>query len=544
MTESTDHGDGAEQDRPRRRRRRRSSKPGAETGEQTTETTSSPEPAEGSAPDGEGQGPKKKRKRRRKSRRGGDERDPTYEIPEPKAVEDRHWDPSVFAVDKTFADLGLKEEIVRGCEAAGFKHPTSIQAALVPLALTKRDVLGQAKTGTGKTAAFALPLLHMVEPGAAMQVIILAPTRELAIQIQQDFAQIGRYSSIKSVAIYGGQSISTQARKLEEGPEIIVGTPGRVMDMMERGLLSLASVRFAVLDEVDRMFDIGFRDDIRQILRKCPTDRQTIFVSATISGEIEELARKHMRDPEKLIVSAGSLTVDMVQQKYLTVQPWDKRRLLAHLLSHEEPALTLVFCRMKRTVDSVAEYLNRHKIEAHAIHGDMNQSQRNRVMERLRHGKLEVLVASDLASRGIDVEGITHVVNYDLPEDPDIYVHRIGRTARAGRNGVAWSLVTPAQGGLLTEIELLINAEIPKLDYPDFEARERPSDWKDEAPNPHHVVQIEGAPQQQKGRFEASEAPEANKLSEDELKSKFPGGVVPSKLPPRQMRGRVRRRGG
>lgn len=536
MSESTDQGSGAEQKRPRRRRR----KP-ADTAPDAPEQ-STPAEDSGSSDD---QGTKKKRRRRRRKSRSPEERDPTQEIPEPRVAEDRHWDASVFDTEKTFADLGLAEDLVRGCEAAGFKHPTKIQAALVPLALTRRDVLGQAKTGTGKTAAFALPLLHMAEPGVRFQTIILAPTRELAIQIQQDFAELGRYSKVRCVAIYGGQSISTQARKLEEGPEIIVGTPGRVLDMIDRRLLSLDRVRFAVLDEVDRMFDIGFRDDIRQILRKCPTERQTIFVSATISGEIEELARKHMRDPEKLIVSAGALTVDMVQQRYLTVQPWDKRRLLAHLLTREEPALTLVFCRMKRTVDSVAEYLNRKEIEAHAIHGDMNQSQRNRVMDRLRHGKLEVLVASDLASRGIDVEGITHVVNYDLPEDPDIYVHRIGRTARAGRNGVAWSLVTPAQGGLLTEIELLINAEIPKLDYPDFEHRERPADWKDEAPNPQHVVQIEGVPEpSSRSRFEADVKPETTKLSEEELKAKFPGGVVPSKLPPRQMRGRVKPRGG
>ncbi|GAB4384443.1 MAG: hypothetical protein Kow0022_07040 [Phycisphaerales bacterium] len=501
-------------------------------------------PETGQQVNAEGQPARKKRRRRRKPQSERQERDPTQTIPEPKAAEDREWDPSVFEVDKTFADLGLSDELVRGCEAAGFRHPTRIQAQLITLALTGRDVLGQAKTGTGKTAAFALPLLQMAKPELSCQTIILAPTRELAIQIQQDFAQLGRYTGIRCVAIYGGQNIATQARKLEAGPEIIVGTPGRVMDMMERGLLSLANVKFAVLDEVDRMFDIGFRDDIRRILRKCPSDRQTIFVSATLSGEIEELARQHMRNPEKLIVSAGSLTVDMVKQYYLTVQPWDKRRLLAHLLTHEEPALTLVFCRMKRTVDSVVDYLNRKGLEAHAIHGDMSQSQRNRVMARLREGKLEVLVASDLASRGIDVEGITHVVNYDLPEDPDIYVHRIGRTARAGRNGVAWSLVTPAQGSLLTQIELLINAEIPKLDYPDFDHRDKPADWKDESPNPHHVVQIEAPPRPHKGRFEVAGVPETSRLSAEELQAKFPGGIVPSRPPPRQMRGRVRPRGG
>ncbi|RMH13678.1 MAG: DEAD/DEAH box helicase [Planctomycetota bacterium] len=531
MSETEGHG--AEQDKPRRKRRRRSDGNSARSagdvrrGEEARSVTSEDRP--------------KKRRRRRRRKDEHEERDPTQQVPEPKAIADRDWDPSIFHVDKTFADLGLRSSLVKGCEAAGYKHPTSIQAELVPLALTGRDILGQAKTGTGKTAAFALPLLHQAEKGLAFQTIILAPTRELAIQIQQDFAQLGRFTPIRCVAIYGGQSISTQARKLEEGPEIIVGTPGRVLDMIDRKHLHLRNVRFAVLDEVDRMFDIGFRDDIRQILKKCPTDRQTIFVSATMSGEIEDLARRHMRDPEKLVVSAGSLTVDMVDQYYLSVQPWDKRRLLAHLLTHEEPALTLVFCRMKRTVDSVVQYLGRKGIEAHAIHGDMTQSQRNRTMEKLRKGKLEVLVASDLASRGIDVEGITHVVNYDLPEDPDIYVHRIGRTARAGRDGVAWSLVTPAQGALLTQIELLINAEIPKLDYPDFEERPRPEDWKDEAPSPHYVVQTDK--QAEPSRFERQTVPAATKLSEEQLKAKFPGGVVPSKLPPRQMRGRVRPRG-
>lgn len=444
----------------------------------------------------------------------------------------------------TFADLGLSDDILKAMDERGFKHPTKIQAELVPLALTEVDILGQAKTGTGKTAAFALPLLELIEPGDSMCAIILAPTRELAVQIKQDIEELAVHTGLSVCAIYGGQSINVQADQLRKHPEIIVGTPGRVLDMIERGYLSLSQIEFAVLDEVDRMLDIGFRDDIRKILGKCPKDRQTIFVSATFTDEIEKLARKFMQDPVKLEVSAGALTVDLVKQGYVTVEPWDKRRMLAHVLTHEEPALTIVFCRMKRTVDSVVRYLERKGISAHAIHGDLTQSKRNSVMNRFRSGDLAVLVASDLASRGIDVEGITHVVNYDLPEDPDIYVHRIGRTARAGRNGHAWSLVTPAQGALLTDIELLVNAEIPAMTYADFEARERPEDWKDEPTGGRPAYEVKGVKKKEATNRFAEEAPPAEKeMSDAEKASKFPGGIVPAKRPPRVMRGKTRTRG-
>ncbi|MAO21843.1 MAG: DEAD/DEAH box helicase [Phycisphaerae bacterium] len=461
-------------------------------------------------------------------------------ISEPKGG----WNPDTFETDKTFADLDLKDSIVKAMDERGFKHPTKIQAALVPMAMTGVDILGQAKTGTGKTAAFALPLLNMIEPGDSMISIILAPTRELAVQIKQDIEELAVYTDIKVCAIYGGQSINVQAKQLEKGPEIIVGTPGRVLDMIDRGYLHLYDIEFVVLDEVDRMLDIGFRDDIKKLLKKCPKDRQTIFVSATFTDEIEKLARTYMEDPEKLEVTAGALTVDLVKQKYVTVEPWDKRRMLAHLLTHEEPALTIVFCRMKRTVDSVVRYLDRKGIPAHAIHGDLSQSKRNSVMSKFRGGDLNVLVASDLASRGIDVEGITHVINYDLPDDPDIYVHRIGRTARAGRDGHAWSLVTPAQGSLLTEIELLVNAEIPARKYDDFEPRERPDDWKDEPTGGRPTYEVKGAPTEpKKNRFQQDEPPKVEKLSEKEIAAKFPGGIVPSKLPGKMMRGKAKRRG-
>jgi ATP-dependent RNA helicase DeaD len=453
------------------------------------------------------------------------------------------WSQESFELAQGFAELGLKPEILRAIAELGFEHPTKIQSELVPLALTGKDILGQAKTGTGKTAAFALPLLNMVRKGDRFSALILAPTRELAVQIKQDFDDLGRTSGLTAVAIYGGQSIRVQADRLARGPEIIVGTPGRIQDMVERGFLSLADVKFAVLDEVDRMFDIGFRDDIRRILKMCPEQRQTIFVSATFTDEIEQLARRYMTDPVKLVVSSGSLTVELVKQGYVTVEPWDKKRMLAHLLTHEEPALTIVFCRMKRTVDDVVRYLSRKGIEAHAIHGDMSQGKRNTVMDQFRSGQLAVLVASDLASRGIDVEGITHVVNYDLPDDPDLYVHRIGRTARAGRDGHAWSLVTPKQGGLLTDIEMLVNTEIRKMEYPDFEANQRPDDWKDEPTGGRPIYEVKGIPEINKNRFEVEAPPKAAELSDADKASKFPGGVMPSKLPPKLMRGKAKTRG-
>jgi ATP-dependent RNA helicase DeaD len=258
---------------------------------------------------------------------------------------------------------------------------------------------------------------------------------------------------------------------------------------------------------------------------------------------VERLARTHSKDAEKIIaVTSGALTTSRVRQFYLSVQPWDKRKLLRHLLTHEEPALTVVFCRMKRTVDELTEYLQKHKVDVHAIHGDMYQAKRNKVIDRLHSGDLSVLVASDLASRGLDVEGISHVINYDLPEDPEVYVHRIGRTARIGREGVAWSFVTPEQGELLTQIEALINMEVPKLDYPDFVPSPPPPGREAyRAPNQQRAPGEEPKTSAFQNRYAASAAPPlpaATAAAPDP--SKFPGGIVPSKLPPKRMFGRVK----
>ncbi|MEN9642740.1 MAG: DEAD-box ATP-dependent helicase CshA, partial [Planctomycetota bacterium] len=434
-----------------------------------------------------------------------------------------------FDTTKTFADLGLPASVLKGVDAAGFKHPTKIQSALIPIAMSGKDVIGQAKTGTGKTAAFSLPVLGLLQPGDQFGALVLVPTRELAIQVCREVEELGGHTGIKAIPVYGGKPMRAQAQALETHPEIIVGTPGRVMDMHQRGLLPYNQFKVVILDEVDRMLDIGFREDIRKILGAMKQRPQTIFVSATISPEIEKLARSYMKSPEKIVTTEKSLTVAAVDQSWLTVEPWDKRKLLYHLLKHEEPALTIVFCRMKKTVDQVAEYLTKHGIDAHAMHGDMYQTKRDKVMDQLRGGSLGVLVASDLASRGLDVDDISHVINYDVPEDPEIYIHRIGRTARAGRHGVAWTFIQPDQGDLLSGIEMLANIEIPQKQYPDFTPGPIPVDVSSyrEAEKRRREESASA-----KSRMATAVAPTAAKAADPNA---FPGGVVPSAMPMKRL---------
>ncbi|QNN24749.1 DEAD/DEAH box helicase [Planctomycetales bacterium ZRK34] len=447
----------------------------------------------------------------------------------------------IFNEDITFADLGLRDSVMKGVDECGFIHPTHIQATLIPHILEGKDVLGQAKTGSGKTATFSLPLLHLADKDTHVQALVLAPTRELAVQITREMERLGKHTPIRAAAVVGGESYNKQIKAIKGGAQIIVGTPGRIMDLNQKGQLSFSNLRWVVLDEIDRMLDIGFRDDIRRLLSKVKTDHQTIFVSATISEEIERLGRQHMRpDAEKISTVADSLTVNLVEQYYVPVQPWDKQRMLIHLLTHIDPALTLIFCRTKKTVSRVAKALQKKDIEAFEIHGDLPQSKRTRIMDRLRSGKLEVLVASDLASRGLDVDGITHVVNYDLPDDPEVYVHRIGRTARAGRGGHAWAFVTPEQGQLLSEIEKLTNVHIEKLEYGDFEPTERPADWKDEKRGGWGGPEPPTAKQPPKSRFDSDEI-----KPEEADPNLFPGGIVPKGKPARTLGSRFKtRRGG
>ncbi len=444
----------------------------------------------------------------------------------------------IFNQTTRFADLGLRDSVLKGITEAGFEYPTDIQARLIPVVLAGKDALGQAKTGTGKTASFGLPLLSLADPNTAMQALVLVPTRELAVQVARELDDLGKHTPIRTTCIIGGESMREQSDSVKQGGHIIVGTPGRVMDMQSRREIHFRDMRFAILDEVDRMLDIGFRDDIRKILKLFKSDHQTIFVSATISDDIERLARSFMRpDAEKITTTSGSLTVSLVDQKHLSVEPWDKRSLLLHLLKHEDPDTTLVFCRTKATVHNVTRYLRDKGINAKEIHGDLAQTKRNNVMSSMRKGTLDVLVASDLAARGLDIDHISHVINYDLPEDPEVYIHRIGRTARAGRRGIAWAFVSSDQGQLLTEIEKLAGVEIEKMDYPDFTPGPVPADVANERKKVERKAPMETLAARSKPAV-------AEGISQDDLAAMFPNGVIPKSLPRRTLGTKFRSRRG
>ena len=365
-----------------------------------------------------------------------------------------------------WADLGLEPALLAALRRVGFTTPTDIQRELIPHALRGADVLGQARTGTGKTAAFALPMLQLLTPGAGMQAIVLVPTRELAVQVDDHVRLLAADRPLKTVAVLGGRGIKQQVAALRRNPEITIGTPGRVLDLMRRKELHLTQIRLAILDEVDRMLDIGFRDDIRRILRTIEAKHQTIFVSATLDEEIQKLARSFMHEPVEVNVSHDMLTVEGVHQSFVTVHAEDKFHTLVGLLKHEAPTLAIVFTNTKHKARRVAQNLKREGIDCREIHGDLDQQRRERVMKTFRTQKTKVLVATDLASRGLDVMDISHIVNYDIPEDPSGYVHRIGRTARMGKSGRAISFVTREEGKLLTEIEKLINKELPQFEPP------------------------------------------------------------------------------
>ncbi len=360
---------------------------------------------------------------------------------------------------EAFAALGLDNAILLALAEIHFREPSEIQKRLIPVALRGVDVIGQARTGTGKTAAFGLPILQRMDPGQAFQALVVVPTRELAVQVEAELLRFARHTTLRLQVVYGGQKVTHDLKLLERQPHLVVGTPGRIIDLNERGALPLHNMKFVVCDEVDRMFDIGFRDDVRKILTACVAPHQTILVSATINDEIERLVAKHTINPERIFTSTNqeTLTNPEAIQYFVGVQPWDKQRALHLLLKQENPKLAIIFCRTKRSVDKVAGSLSAHGINASPIHGDLLQAKRERVMRGFRTGKINVLVATDLASRGIDVHEITHIINYDVPEEAEVYVHRVGRTARMGATGRAFTFVSPGQAQLQTEIEKLIN---------------------------------------------------------------------------------------
>jgi ATP-dependent RNA helicase DeaD len=369
-----------------------------------------------------------------------------------------------------FAELGVEQPFLKALAKIGYVDPSPIQIEMIPKILAGHDVIGQAKTGTGKTAAFGIPTLQRIDRNKGLQALCLVPTRELAVQVTGELRRIAEFSKLRCVAVYGGQKILTQVHQLGKKPHFCVGTPGRVMDMMGRGFLDINNVEFALLDEVDRMLDIGFRDDIKKILGQIRTAHQTVFVSATIDDEIRRLARQYMKDPLEINVSRDSLTVDMIDQYFITAERRDKDRAINAILKNDNPNRVIVFTNTKAAARKVAARLHKEGFGAMEIHGDLIQSKREAVLDRFRKNRLKVLVATDLAARGIDVHDVTHIINYDLPPEIQVYVHRIGRSGRMGKRGKAISLVTREEGKLLTDIEMLINAQIEEIHYDGFKA--------------------------------------------------------------------------
>ena len=371
-------------------------------------------------------------------------------------------------IAESFQELGLSSIMMKALGKLGYEAPSPIQAQVIPWALQGYDVIGQARTGTGKTASFAIPILEQLDPlreNSKPQAIVLVPTRELAAQVHGEFVKLAEGCPTSVLEVAGGKHMEKQTKRLQQGVQVVVGTPGRVIDHIQRGTLSLSRIWCVVLDEADRMLDIGFRPDIERILRRCPEHRQTLLLSATLADEVKELANRYLFEPVHVDCSKKDMSVDTIEQRYLTVAPERKFETLIALLRREVPPQTIIFCRTKLGTAKLHNQLEKRlyqypelkHLQIGTIHGNMNQSQRDSVFRQLRDGSLQVLVATDVVGRGIDVSTISHIINYDLPDDCDDYVHRVGRTGRMGRDGIAFTFVAKGQGGTLTEIEHRIN---------------------------------------------------------------------------------------
>jgi ATP-dependent RNA helicase DeaD len=374
-----------------------------------------------------------------------------------------------------FSSLGLSAKTVDSLTSAGYIDPSPIQASFIPIAVTGRDCIGQARTGTGKTAAFILPIIESIDSSSLTpQAIILTPTRELSEQVSTEFKKIDTQNRFESVVLVGGRPIRRQISDLKRCAHIVVGTPGRVIDLIQRRVLDLSDIKIAVLDEADRMLDIGFRPDIEKILRKCPKKRQTLLLSATMPPPVEKLAKSYMVSPESVDMSEDEITSNsQIEQFYATVDQDRKKDFLARLLYKERPQQALVFTRTKRGAEQLYKNFSKRLPQVAVLHGDLQQRKRDRVMEQFRSGKVRLLIATDIVGRGIDVSGVSHIINYDVPEFHDDYVHRIGRTGRlssSGGDGWAILFVTKDQGEQLTKIEKRINQMLPEYNMNGFQA--------------------------------------------------------------------------
>lgn len=366
-----------------------------------------------------------------------------------------------------FKTLGIGDEIIRSLNDMGFEEPTPIQEQAIPEAMAGKDLVGQAQTGTGKTAAFGIPLIEKIRHTAGRtQGVILTPTRELAIQVAEELNKLGQYAGVFALPIYGGQEIGRQIKSLRKNPQIIVATPGRLMDHMERRNIRLGDTKIVILDEADEMLNMGFIDDIEKILKETPESRQTLLFSATMPRAIQNLSQKFLKNPTFVSIKAKEVTVPLVEQFYLEVPDRQKFDVLCRLLDIQAPELAIAFGRTKRRVDELSEALKKRGYSAEGIHGDLTQAKRDSVLRQFRDGVIDILVATDVAARGLDVSGVSHVYNFDIPQDAESYVHRIGRTGRAGNTGAALTFVIPRELDHLRSIERHTKRKIVRMPVP------------------------------------------------------------------------------
>ncbi len=374
--------------------------------------------------------------------------------------------------NRNFSDLGLNEHILKAIDDMGFEEPSHIQSEIIPFLLEGHDAIGQAQTGTGKTLAFGAPILNgfVKRKGRIIDSIILTPTRELAIQVSDELNRIGKYSDSNIIPVYGGQPIERQIFALKKGVDIVVGTPGRVLDLIRRKLLDLSQIHFLVLDEADEMLNMGFIDDIEDIIKGCSVERQTMLFSATMPAEIKKLSKRYMKsDAKHVAITKSAMTVSTVSQYYYEIKHKDRFETLCRILDVDDPTSVILFCKTKKGVDELVESMQSRGYNVEGMHGDMNQNQRLNTLRKFREGNVEFLVATDVAARGIDVENVSHVINYDLPQDLESYVHRIGRTGRANKEGTAYTLVTPREYIALKQIEKNTKCKIKRKEIPSID---------------------------------------------------------------------------
>lgn len=368
---------------------------------------------------------------------------------------------------RMFEKLEIEPVVIRALSDMGFEEPTPIQEKTIPLAVAGRDLIGRAQTGTGKTAAYGIPMtIQCCSDSAVIQGVVITPTRELAIQVAEELNRIGKFKYVRALPIYGGQEIDRQIRALKKRPQIIVGTPGRLMDHMRRRTIRLDAVRMLVLDEADEMLNMGFKEDIEAIIEQMPGDQQNLLFSATMPVHIQQLARQFMKEPEVIHIAPREVTVSNIEQQFMEMPEKQKLEVLCRLLDIQNPPLAIVFVRTKRRVDEITAALKERGYSAEGIHGDLTQNMRDTVMRKFRSGEAEILIATDVAARGLDISGVTHIYNFDIPQDPEGYVHRIGRTGRAGEAGLAITFVTPREFAHLKLIEQIIKQRMNRVPVP------------------------------------------------------------------------------